>query len=97
MRVIWSARNPLKTYGQGIVDLLYRTDSGAIIIDTNEKGCKRPDLVGLAYRVWDGQGQGQGKGRCEAVVVISNQRITEKVVYGLETRGVAAYGAIFDS
>jgi hypothetical protein len=34
---------------------------------------------------------------CEGVVVISNQRVTKKVVYGLESRGVAAYGAIFDS
>jgi hypothetical protein len=30
-------------------------------------------------------------------VVISNQRVTKKVVYGLEARGMPAYGAIFDS
>lgn len=36
-------------------------------------------------------------GPCEAVVIISNQKVTEKVVYGLESRGVPAYGAIFDS
>lgn len=33
----------------------------------------------------------------EAVVIIANEKITRKVVYGLETRGVAAYGAIWDS
>ena len=33
----------------------------------------------------------------EAVFVISNPKVTRKVVYGMETRGVAAYGAIFDS
>ncbi|KAK0652467.1 hypothetical protein B0T16DRAFT_346838 [Cercophora newfieldiana] len=100
VRIIWSTRNPVKTYGQGVVDLLYRTDPGAIIIDTDLKGNKRPDLVKLAYRVWEGSRGGRGdeaEGKCEAVVVISNQRVTEKVVYGLETRGVAAYGAIFDS
>ena len=33
----------------------------------------------------------------EAVIIISNEKITKKVVYGLETRGIAAYGAIWDS
>jgi len=33
----------------------------------------------------------------EAVAVISNQAVTEKVVYGLKSRGIPAYGAIFDS
>ncbi|KAK0619055.1 hypothetical protein B0T14DRAFT_565951 [Immersiella caudata] len=102
VRIIWSTRNPVKTYGQGVVDLLYRTDPEAIIIDTDLKGNRRPDLVRLAYGVWEGsrkggRGQGEGMGECEAVVVISNQKVTKKVVYGLETRGVAAYGAIFDS
>jgi len=36
-------------------------------------------------------------GQCQAVVIISNQKVTRKVVYGLESRGVRAYGAIFDS
>ncbi|TPX06789.1 uncharacterized protein E0L32_002285 [Thyridium curvatum] len=38
-----------------------------------------------------------GLGRCQAVIIISNQTVTRKVVYGLESRGVPAYGAIFDS
>jgi len=33
----------------------------------------------------------------EAVGVISNQYLTEKLVYGLNARGIPAYGAIFDS
>ena len=33
----------------------------------------------------------------EAVGVISNQPLTEKLVYGLNSRGIPAYGAIFDS
>ena len=33
----------------------------------------------------------------EAVGVISNKLLTEKVVYGLTSRGIPAYGAIFDS
>lgn len=117
VRIIWSTKNPVETYGQQIIDLLYATDPKAIIIDTSKGGpkCRRPDLVKIAYRVWeqsqdDGPsdyGQLQGRrnttgrtkpvGQCEAVVVISNQRLTEKVVYGLESRGVPAYGALFDS
>jgi hypothetical protein len=79
--------------------LLYRTDPYVMIVDTDLKGNKRPNLVKMAYRVWEGsrQGEGKWKGKCEAVVVISNWRVTENVVYGLETRGVVAYGAIFDS
>jgi glutamine phosphoribosylpyrophosphate amidotransferase len=33
----------------------------------------------------------------EAVFIISNPKVTWKVVYGMETRGIPAYGAIFDS
>lgn len=82
-----------------MIDLLYQTDPGAIIIDTRKTG--RPDLVKIAYRVWEqSRVVGSEKSRdgpCEAVVIISNMKVTKKVVYGLESRGVAAYGAIFDS
>lgn len=33
----------------------------------------------------------------EAVCIISNKKLTAKVVYAMETRGVPAYGAIWDS
>jgi hypothetical protein len=33
----------------------------------------------------------------EAVCVISNPRLTKKLVYELETRGLVAMGPIFDS
>ncbi|OIW23513.1 hypothetical protein CONLIGDRAFT_624709 [Coniochaeta ligniaria NRRL 30616] len=106
VRIIWSTASPAETYGQEIIDLLYRADPGAVIIDTRKTG--RPDLVKIAYRMWEGSRRegargyalgktGRSPGRCEAVVVISNQKVTKKVVYGLETRGVPAYGAIFDS
>jgi hypothetical protein len=31
------------------------------------------------------------------VFVLSNERVTRKVVYGLESRGVPAFGPIWDS
>lgn len=33
----------------------------------------------------------------EAVAIISNQKLTEKVVYGMMSRGIPAFGAIWDS
>ncbi|KAL8403786.1 hypothetical protein RB594_008879 [Gaeumannomyces avenae] len=111
VRVIWSAPSPLETFGKGVVDTVLRADPDAVIHDTRRQG--RPDLVAMAYRMYEasgradaaGLGLGDGRrrrdgrplGKCEAVVIISNQRVTRKVVYGLETRGVPAYGAIFDS
>ncbi|KAK1973998.1 tat pathway signal sequence [Colletotrichum cereale] len=119
VRIVWSTQRPAETYGQAVVDALYRADPEAVIIDTKKTG--RPDLVAVAYRIWEasrrralGLAQDEGgsaaaaaaagrrrrrrkTGPCEAVVVISNQKVTRKVVYGLESRGIPAYGAIFDS
>jgi hypothetical protein len=33
----------------------------------------------------------------EAVICISNKKLTWQVVHGLERRGIPAYGAIWDS
>jgi len=108
VRIIWSAPSPLQTFGQGVLDAVYRADPDAVVIDTRTAG--RPDLVRIAYRMWEGSrheaqreyalgrtGKRKPMGQCEAVVIISNQKVTRKVVYGLESRGVPAYGAIFDS
>ncbi|KAK1967384.1 tat pathway signal sequence [Colletotrichum sublineola] len=117
VRIVWSTQRPVETYGQSVIDALYRADPEAVIIDTRKTG--RPDLVAITYRIWEasrrrsrpalGLAQGEGgdaaaaaargkkTGPCEAVVIISNQKVTRKVVYGLESRGIPAYGAIFDS
>ncbi|KAL3454585.1 hypothetical protein BJX65DRAFT_315732 [Aspergillus insuetus] len=87
-RLVWSTPNPVDTFGKDIVDAVYSADSGAVVHDTKKQG--RPDLVRLT---WDAV---QGFG-AEAVIIISNEKLTKKVVYGMETRGVAAYGAIWDS
>ncbi|KAF4268848.1 hypothetical protein CNMCM8714_000752 [Aspergillus fumigatus] len=87
-RPIWSTPNPVDTFGRDVVDAVYAADSGAVVHDTRKQG--RPDLVRLT---WDAV---QGF-QAEAVMVISNEKLTKKVVYGMETRGVPAYGAIWDS
>lgn len=88
VRVLWSTPNPLQTYGQEIIDAVLRADPEAMIINTRSSG--RPDMVALTYDLYK-------KAQAEAVVVISNPSLTRKVVYGMETRGVPAYGPIFDS
>uniref|UniRef100_L2FTJ6 Nonribosomal peptide synthetase 12 n=1 Tax=Colletotrichum fructicola (strain Nara gc5) TaxID=1213859 RepID=L2FTJ6_COLFN len=106
VRIIWSTQRPAETYGQAVIDTIYKADPNAVIIDTKKTG--RPDLVAITYRIWESSRRqagiaqienagGKKMGPCEAVVIISNQKVTRKVVYGLESRGIPAYGAIFDS
>jgi hypothetical protein len=87
-RILWSANDPLNTYGAGVVDEVRRGDARAVIIDTAVFW--RRNLVELAFDLYENAG-------AEAVVVISNKKATEEIVYGVESRGVAAYGPIFDS
>ncbi|KAF1343639.1 hypothetical protein BDV97DRAFT_364773 [Delphinella strobiligena] len=87
-RFIWSASNPVETFGDDIVQAVFQADPEALIVDTKKTG--RGNLLALAYSVFKDSG-------AEATVIISNPKVTKKVVYGLESRGVPAYGAIFDS
>ena len=87
-RILWSTPDPLQTYGQGIVDAVCNADKDAVIWNTRERG--RPDMVALAYHLFRENG-------AEAVFVISNPKLTRKVVYAMEARGIPAYGPIWDS
>ncbi|KAH0559826.1 hypothetical protein GP486_003661 [Trichoglossum hirsutum] len=88
VRLIWSTPNPIRTFGEEICKDAVAADPDCIIHDTKLLG--RPDLVRMAY-------QAAAEFEAEAVIIIANEKITKKVVYGLETRGLAAYGAIWDS
>ncbi|QUC16737.1 uncharacterized protein UV8b_00978 [Ustilaginoidea virens] len=87
-QLIWSTSNPAQTFGKKVLDTIYEQIPDAVVHDTRQKG--RPDLVRMGYNLAKDFG-------AEAVIVIANEKLTKKVVYGLETRGVAAYGAIWDS
>ena len=63
-------------------------DKHAVITDTMREG--RPDLVKKARDLYHESG-------AEAVFVISDPKVTRKVVYGLESRGIPAFGPIWDS
>lgn len=88
MRVIWQTKSPLRTYGQRTLDLVSRMDAEPLIIDTSVTG--RVAMLPIVLRLYK-------EFEAEAVCVISNPKMTKSLVYGLETRGIAAYGPIFDS
>ncbi|KAF2435967.1 hypothetical protein EJ08DRAFT_579823 [Tothia fuscella] len=87
-RVLWSTPSPLKTYGHDICDAVRRVDPEAVVIDTRESG--RPDMVALTYNLFVEFG-------AEAVFCISNPVLTRKIVFAMESRGVPAFGPIWDS
>ncbi|KAL2256922.1 hypothetical protein VTK26DRAFT_922 [Humicola hyalothermophila] len=89
MRVVWQTRSPVKTYGERTLELVRRMDADPVVIDTSAKG-GRVDMLPVVLRLYKEFG-------ADAVCVISNAAMTKGLVYALETRGIAAYGPIFDS
>ncbi|GLB34658.1 putative adenylate-forming reductase, a natural product biosynthesis enzyme that resembles non-ribosomal peptide synthetases, yet serves to modify one substrate, rather than to condense two or more building blocks [Lyophyllum shimeji] len=88
MRVLWTAPSVRGTFGDKLVDSILEANPEAVIYDTRKHG--KPDMVKLTYRLVK-------EFNAEAVVIISNQTLTEKVVYGMVSRGIPAFGAIWDS
>lgn len=67
---------------------LYMFVTDLVSVDTRKYG--KPDMVKLTYRLVK-------EFEAEAVCIISNQKLTRKVVYGMMSRGIPAFGAIWDS
>ncbi|KAG2017433.1 nonribosomal peptide synthetase 12 [Coprinopsis cinerea AmutBmut pab1-1] len=88
MRVLWTAPNVRETFGDNLCDCILEASPDAVIYDTRKHG--KPDMVKLVLRLVK-------EFDAEAVVIISNQPLTEKVVYGCMSRGIPAFGAIWDS
>ncbi|KAB8234840.1 integral membrane protein TmpA [Aspergillus alliaceus] len=88
LRVVWQTRAPLRTYGKRVLDLVSKMDGNPYIIDTNSSG--RVDMVPIIRQLYT-------EFNAEAVCVISNPVVTKSVVYELESRGIPAFGPIFDS
>lgn len=86
--LFWSTRTPADTFGENFVNEILEAVPDAVIHDTVKLG--KPDMVERTYALWK-------HFNCEAVVVISNQKLTRKIVYGMESRGIPAFGAIWDS
>ena len=87
-RILWSTKDPVKTYRQGITNEVLTADPNAVIVNTGIHG--RPDLVQESLTLYK-------VSHAEAVFVISNPQVTRKVVFSLESRGIPAFAPIFDS
>ncbi|KAG8862305.1 hypothetical protein FRB96_001884 [Tulasnella sp. 330] len=88
IKLLWTSRNIRKTYGDKFVDSILTAAPDAIIYDTDANG--KPDMIKLIHHVYK-------EFDAEAVCIISNQPLTQKVVYGLMSRGIPAFGAVWDS
>ena len=107
IKLLWTSPNVRQTFGDKLVDSILEKCPDAVIygtlclshptnnnlantpcIDTRTHG--KPDMVKLTYRLVKDF-------NAEAVCIISNQKLTQKVVYGMMSRGIPAFGAIWDS
>lgn len=87
-RIFWSTPHPEQNFGPEIIKAVYDADPDAVIHNTKTMG--RPDMVAISYRLLR-------ESNAEAVCVISNKKLTQMIVYAMESRGIPAFGAIFDS
>lgn len=87
-RLVWSTRTPELTYGPELVAEIQAAQPNAMIWDTVTQG--KPNLLELAYQAYRDF-------EAEAVICISNKATTWNIVEELESRGIPAYGAIWDS
>ncbi|KAI0648045.1 nonribosomal peptide synthetase 12 [Trametes meyenii] len=88
IRLLWTSPDVRKTFGDKLVDQILEASPDAVVYDTRKHG--KPDMVKLTYRLVK-------EFNAEAVAIISNQKLTQKVVYGMMSRGIPAFGAIWDS
>ena len=87
-QLVWSTRDATKTYGAALIGEIRTAQPEAIIWNTDELG--RPDTLRLAYQAYITSG-------AEAVICVSNKKLTWQVIHGLEQRGIPAFGPIWDS
>ncbi len=88
LKLVWVTRDPVKTYGQELVDEILTAQPDTLIWDTDAQG--KPDMVKLAYSAYLSSG-------AEAVICVSNKKLTWSVVHGMERLGIPALGPIWDS
>jgi ferredoxin-NADP reductase len=87
-RLVWVTKDPVGTYGEALFDEITKAQPDALIWNADQRG--RPNVLRLAYAAYRDSG-------AEAVICVSNKKVTWEVVYGLERRGIPAFGPIWDS
>ncbi|KAJ3533549.1 hypothetical protein NM208_g7938 [Fusarium decemcellulare] len=86
--LFWSTRDPLDTYGPDIASVILGLGNNAYIHNTSTMG--RPNTLPIVMDLYKKTGS-------EAVIVISNPKLTINLVQDLEALGVPAFGPIWDS
>ena len=86
-RVIWCGSRPEENFGD-LSHQVRQIDPQALIIDFKKTG--RLNLEVLAWRMYTSM-------KAEAVFCVSNRDVTRKLIFELESRGVPAFGPIWDS
>lgn len=86
--LIWATRDPRRTYGDALCDEILAACPDAMIWDTDAHG--KPDLAALALQAARSFG-------AEAVIVISNPKVSWHVTAVLERDGIPAFSPIWDS
>ncbi|TPX08701.1 uncharacterized protein E0L32_009890 [Thyridium curvatum] len=86
--LFWSTRDPLETYGPEIASIVLGLGKDAHIHNTSTMG--RPNTLPTVMDLYK-------RTASEAVIVISNPKLTIDLVLDLEMLGVPAFGPIWDS
>ncbi|EKJ73728.1 hypothetical protein NXS19_006928 [Fusarium pseudograminearum] len=86
--LFWSTRDPFKTYGPNIASIIEEMGDDAHIHNTSTMG--RPNTLPTVLDLYK-------KTESEAVIVISNPKLTIDLVLDLQALGVPAFGPIWDS
>ena len=90
-RILWSTPSPEKVYGTGTIGAVMKADSEAMIVDTRKYGRPKPEqMIEWSYHLYQ-------RYDAEAVFIVSNSKLTKTLVFALESRGIPAYGPIWDS
>lgn len=87
IKVMWCVYDPEAPHWQFVQDIIRAIDPDPRIFDS-KKG--RPDVAGETTYMMEEAG-------LEAVMVVSNPKVTREVVESVKGWGGAAYGAVFDS
>lgn len=87
-RMIWVAKNVLKTYGRDVCDLVLGSPNLSLVDTAYSKN--RPDIADLAIKMYD-------RNQYDCVFVTSNPIATKQIVSACRAAGIHAFGPIFDS
>lgn len=87
-RLVWVTRDPRATYGDTLVDEIEKAQPDAVIWNTTAQG--KPDVFALTLEAFDGAD-------ADAVIIVSNKGVTDRLVTEFARRDIPAFGPIWDS